>query len=596
MKYQLLSITLLCYCFSFAQLTVRNANFIYSENIVLYVENDVSIKESASHIYLRNDSQLIQGTSVTGNSGIGKLSVFQKGTVHNFAYNYWCSPVGNILADNALNRPFKANNQFYDYTGGLDPVDPTESSAATFTVGHNGSSSPLEISSRWLYTFDPGTVYSEWDFVAETGDVNTGYGFTMKGTSGSGSNQLYDFRGKPNNGTITTSVLLGEQTLVGNPYPSALDTRAYIWDTTNKLNINGTLYFWEQDLSVNSHYVADYVGGYATYTINESGPVTETFTPATFDTYNSDGSFNTTGSASSSGKQVKRYIPIGQGFMIEGTDVGVVRTTNAMRVFIKEGSQSEFFKTSNKTAKTNHEVVQYTDEGLAIIPDAYKRFRINVDFNNVYTRQLVHNFHDSATQGFDYGIESKSPENVASDAYWILDDVPYVAQANRFNEDLRIPLVLTLAEDKSIRFRIFDIQHFENSQSIYIYDNLNDIYVDLRQQNYDINLLEGNYNDRFEIVFRAEALSTEEFNDEDFLVIQNNNTSQLTILNPNQLEVKSVTLFDVSGKRIFNELNLEIQDRYSFSTKNLSDGVYITKVTFTNHSSMSKRVIVVRKN
>ena len=46
---------------------------------------------------------------------------------------------------------------------------------------------------------------------------------------------------------------------------------------------------------------------------------------------------------------------------------------------------------------------------------------------------------------------------------------------------------------------------------------------------------------------------------------------------------------------IFNEFNLETQDRYQFPTKNLSEGVYIAKVTFANKSSMSKKVIMSHK-
>jgi len=56
--------------------------------------------------------------------------------------------------------------------------------------------------------------------------------------------------------------------------------------------------------------------------------------------------------------------------------------------------------------------------------------------------------------------------------------------------------------------------------------------------------------------------------------------------------LQTVTLFDVSGKIIFNEQGLEMKDRYHFSTKNLSEGVYIAKVAFSDQSSMSKKVVV----
>ena len=281
-----------------AQISVSGNNYIYATtsvdapDVYVFVEDDVNLENSNSYFYLRNDAQLLQGTGSTGNSGVGKLSTYQSGTVNNFAYNYWCSPIGNTDLDNNANRSFRPNNNIYDVTAA-----PITSSLATYTTGLDGTSGPLVISSRWLYTYNPGTTYSEWNYISDSGTAAVGYGFTMKGTTG--GNQLYDFRGKPNNGTISTNVVAGDWTLVGNPYPSALDALDYIHDTQNQTSINGALYYWEQDATVNSHNVADYVGGYASYTINAAGTV-ETYTDATFDTYNSDGSLNTTGGSRTS--------------------------------------------------------------------------------------------------------------------------------------------------------------------------------------------------------------------------------------------------------------------------------------------------------
>jgi hypothetical protein len=594
--------------FAQADLFVSNGSFVYVDGdgfidgdptiAPIYVTNDIDM-EANGLVYLRDGAQLLQGNN-TGNSGLGRLSVFQNGTVHNWAYNYWCSPVGNVFQtdgttplDNSVNNPFKALNQLFDFIGDPNPdLNPITSTAATFTTNYDGVSSPLLISSRWIYTYDPGTVYSEWDFASDVGDVTTGYGFTMKGTSGSGNNQLYDFRGKPNNGTITAAVLNGEQTLVGNPYPSAIDARAYIWDAVNRNSINGTLYFWEQDLTVTSHYIAQYVGGYATYTINEFATL-GTFTPAPFNTHNPDGTINTPGSSSTSLKRLYRYIPIGQGFMVEGNSGAntTVRTTNAMRIYVKEGAQSEFFRTAENNS-VSYDEFTYNEDGLQIIPDDYKRFRLNVDFNETYTRQLLHNFHDTATDGFDYGLESKSPSNLDSDAYWTLNDEEYVAQAHAFDLDLRIPVVINIDEQQPLRFRIFDVQNFDD-QPIYLHDIENDLYVNLRTQNYNLNLPEGNYSDRFEITFTNEdTLSNEHVTISDFLIFQDNNNSLLTIKNPNSIVINSVTLFDVSGKQIFNAADLINQDTYTFSTKNLSDGIYVTVLSLDTNDSVSKKVVI----
>ena len=281
--------------------------------------------------------------------------------------------------------------------------------------------------------------------------------------------------------------------------------------------------------------------------------------------------------------------------MVKGAASGNLRMLNSMRTFQKESAgSSEFFRSSEPSERTEEE--RYTDDGLFIMPEDYKRFRINLDFNETYTRQLLQNFHAMATPGEDYGLETLSPAALNSDVYWPQGEKAYNAQAFAFDTELHIPLVINTSQDQPIRFRIFDVQNFDDNQPIFVHDLETNIYVNLREQNFEINLPQGNYSDRFEIVFQDQSLSTEAFNDEDFLVLQNNNTSQLTILNPNQLEVQSVTFFDVSGKIIFNEIGLEIKDSYHFSTKNLSEGVYIAKVAFANQSSMSKKVVVSQNN
>ena len=71
--------------------------------------------------------------------------------------------------------------------------------------------------------------------------------------------------------------------------------------------------------------------------------------------------------------------------------------------------------------------------------------------------------------------------------------------------------------------------------------------------------------------------------------------SQLVIANPEFLEIKSVVLTDVTGKQIFSKLNLSKTSRYEFSTKNLSDGIYVATVTLKNSNTLSKKVIIANK-
>jgi len=86
---------------------VGNNTFVYASDQYVYLKKDLELKASSSNFYLRNDGQLIQGTSGRGaNKGVGSLSVFQEGSVNNYQYNYWCSPIGNVATSTSTNNTF----------------------------------------------------------------------------------------------------------------------------------------------------------------------------------------------------------------------------------------------------------------------------------------------------------------------------------------------------------------------------------------------------------------------------------------------------------------------------------------------------------
>ncbi|WP_299364240.1 T9SS type A sorting domain-containing protein [Winogradskyella sp.] len=584
MKYSLIACLLLCFGIASAQLSVQNDAFVFVNDQVLFVNDDVNLDDANSSLYLRNEAQLLQGTGTTGNSGVGRLSIYQTGTVNQWSYNYWCSPVGN---NSALNGNEDARVALLNDATGL-----TTSVPALFTGGFNGIATPLTISDRWLWTFQTSTSYSDWVYVGSTGAINPGLGFTMKGNgTGITGSQLYDFRGKPNNGTISNPVSAGDFTLVGNPYPSAMDSAAFIHDSDNANAIEDTLFYWEQDGTIASHTLVDYVGGYSEFTINPAGTVITT-APAVFFTYDEQDNVLPLPPPGANGtKLARRYIPIGQGFMVQGIagTTGTVRAKNSHRVYEKEGTDSFFFRNSNPG-------LDYQENGLTLVPDDYKRFRVNVDFTvgeSQYTRQVVLNFHDSATFDHDRGLELMRSDNYASDAYFTLNDKSYSGQAYPFSETLTIPLIVDIEEQQPLRFRIFDVQNFDDSQGIYIHDIENELYIDLRHQDYDLNIEPGHYTDRFEIVFVAgETLSIDNFDISNLSIIQNNDIQLLNVINPNGTDVRSIEVFDVAGKLMINKAYSSVLNQYELSTAKLSDGVYIVNVTSDANTVKSKKIIV----
>ncbi|MHA7842514.1 MAG: T9SS type A sorting domain-containing protein [Winogradskyella sp.] len=624
MKNTLIACLLLCFSAVSAQsdLFVSNGSYIYVDgtgfssgpNVApLFVTDDVNL-ETNSHIYLRNDAQLLQGNNV-GNSGTGELSVYQNSEVNQFAYHYWCSPVGGISASTA-NNPFTVNqidDPLYITATPIDSGDPTFLNVLNGTPNMTSTSPDLVISTKWLYTFEVSDEYSEWNPLTETSTINPGLGFTMKGMGPSGGtvNQIFDFRGKPNNGTITNPIASGQFTLIGNPYPSAIDAADFLWDPQN-INLDevssppagttGAIYYWEQDpANSNSHLIEDYVGGYASFTCTEpdgSDNVVISTVDAPYNFHLSDGSVAATPPAGTGSRQMGRYIPVGQGFMVEGaTGIpggSLVYLKNSHRNFIKESStESYFFRGTTESGSNLDPISQYDENGNFIVPNDYKRFRVIISFNELYSRELLANFHDSATEGFDYGLEAKRPNELLSDAYWTQDDESFVIQAHAFDTELRIPLIIDIEEQQPLSFGIYDIQNFDDNQGIYIYDSNYDLYQDLRALNYHINIEPGNYTDRFEIVFTpSQSLSIDDFEASDLTIRQDNNIQQLSVINPNGLDVKAIEVFDVAGKRMLNQAYDSVSNRYKLSTVNLSDGVYVVNVTANSNTVKSEKIII----
>jgi hypothetical protein len=579
----------------FAQLYVSNNSYVYNKGTVVYAKGNLELNGANSNFYLRNEGQFVQGTTGTSsNTGVGKLSVFQEGTVNNYAYNYWCSPVGNASAT--------PGNEDFGITMLNVPTTNIASTPATISSAtYNGTSGAgaLTIASYWIFRFLSQANYSTWVQSAATADIEAGQGFTMKGTSGTdatnvgettanntGSAQRYDFRGKPNDGTITVGVAADNFTLTGNPYPSALHVNAFLLDPTNT-DCTGIAYYWEQDKTINSHSLLAYRGGYGTYSplgLLSNG----IYVPAFFSSYNIDGTINVTGS--SSGLVIERkYAPIGQGFMIKGRATGSpvsVTLRNAHRDYYKEaGTLSQFERVSN-----------VLNENQPIGINSTSHIRLNTIINNANTRQLALAFLPNATDGVDRGIDAMSPDSdLTNDVYFFLDNEKYVIEGVNFDVEKRIPIGVNVSGNSTFKFSIVQVVNFNEDQEVYLFDAIDGSYHNLIEGDYEVSLPTGIYNNRFEITFKNEALSIANPINENIFVVQNNSSQQLVISNPTMMEIKSVTLFDISGKLLFNKTKLDVKDRYEFSTASLSEAVYLVKIQSSDGQSYSQKIIVSSK-
>ncbi|NND10508.1 MAG: DUF2341 domain-containing protein, partial [Flavobacteriaceae bacterium] len=247
-------------------------------------ENEINnswLLELNGALDLEDDSQLVQTEhSDLVTSATGKILRRQEGNTNIYWYNYWSSPVGTLGAttlsdnngptNNTNNTPFR-----------IDMLKDADGDALAFTSNFDGDEGLL--SNRWLYSYQNGLTYWDWVALTPTSPIEPGIGYIHKGT-GYDSNpdmditeQGYIFEGKPNNGTIlieaddVTNIYEatngGESvkdttlvtSLVGNPYPSALDARQFIADNAGV--IQGTIQLWEQ-WAGGTHILGEYEGGY----------------------------------------------------------------------------------------------------------------------------------------------------------------------------------------------------------------------------------------------------------------------------------------------------------------------------------------------
>lgn len=592
------------FCFSqaYSQMFVSDNSSVYVNNEFVYITIGLELNGINSNFYLRNDAQLLQASTLAStNKGAGSLTVYQEGSVNNFQYNYWCSPVGGGSAD--------VGNSDFGIGQLMDVNTLTTSTNAVILASNNydGTASPLAIAPYWIWKL-PSVASSNWVYVGSASTLSAGEGFTMKGTSGTNSNmvsgvqnnpgskQRYDFRGKPNDGTIAIPVLTDKLVLTGNPYPSAIDLSDFLISATNS---TGIAYFWEQDKMNDSHYLTDYRGGYGTYS-PAGGSGNGVYTPATFYSYDDYGNeVTTTGMGAT---YERRFSPIGQGFIIRGTVDGTVEMNNSFRAYVKEAKSnfSEFEKNS-KTKKLNNtngflgaipsvSGFDYTTVSTAAIP----QIRLNSLLNNEGVRQVVLAFHSEATDGIDHAMDAAiTGTNTLADMYFVVENKEFVIDVVKFDIDKKIPLGFKNSAVANYKISVNEILNLTEAENVYFHDKITDSYFDIKNGFHELNLPAGTNNTQFEITFKKNvALGIDDVEKEDFVLYQNNKAKNLIISNPKQKELLACNLYDIVGKLIFTKTDLGSNADYSFSTSGLSDGIYIVKLSSIENTDFSQKIIV----
>ena len=521
-------------------------------------------------IDLEGKSQLVQNsTSDLDVTSSGYIERDQQGQSNLYNYNYWSSPV------NPIN--ITANNTNYTVAGVMKDGTTSTPQNITWVGGYNGlPTSPISLARYWLFKFETSTNnYANWIRFLETDALRAGQGYTLKGSGASTTTQNLTFVGKPNNGTINGNTIGANQLLLaGNPYSSALSVVQFIND--NLSSTSGTLYFWEHYTTNNTHILSDYQGGYATR--NLTGGVA----PVSPSLISGQGS---------STRIPGKFIPIGQGFFINGNSSGgTINFNNGQRAFHKEDDidSNPLFRTatSDKTSKTsnNPDLIQ---------EDTFMKIRLGFNSNNNHHRQVLLGFmNENATNGIDPGYDALIFDNFPNDMCFLKDENQLIIQGvGFFDESASFPIAVKTNVEGIVSFTLDGLENVDPNQAIYIYDGLSDTYHDIRNENFEVNMPVGTNYTRFSLRFTVRLkVDSNTINDIPIKYIQNGN---ILVINNNLLDitVEKVTLFNIFGQSV-TSWNVENQEQQNIQIpiKNISTGVYIAKIK-TSNGNLSKKVI-----
>ena len=499
------------------------------------IVNDLTVN-ARGVLNIDHEGSLIMFNDLGTITNDGDINVYRStSTMEQYDYHYWSSPidystnttpVASVLTDFFASRIYKYN-----------------------TIAFNDLDND---------NFDD----EQNDWVNYSSDMKSGTGYAAMTSSPGERNTI--FSGKVNNGVISVNVALSNDengdedgdeddwNLLGNPYPSAISADEFI---TQNSTINGTLYFWT--------HVDD-------ISIDNPGPDTYNYSTDDYAMYSLAG-----GVKSESNSAVPTgIIETGLGFFVDAISPGPVEFNNSMR-------SKSYANNNSFSASSTNEIIEKD------------RFWLNLTNPNGAFSQILIGFFENATLEKDRlydGVRLKGSNYID---FYSLDNTSYeygIQGRPAFDENESIVLGYQSNILGNLSIDLGDREGVLSETPIYITDHYLSITHDLTIAPYSFNTEVGTFNDRFEIAFNEESLSTNDIQvDTKTLQITELQNGQVQIKVPSQFEMASIQIMDISGKVIYNFSTQGYSQ--TFSLNNLSKTAYLVTVELNNGQTITKKAI-----
>ncbi|OUR91634.1 hypothetical protein A9Q87_10035 [Flavobacteriales bacterium 34_180_T64] len=559
--------------FQACSLTVNNGfTLTISNNTFVEVENDVTVDGA---ILVRTQGAFVQNNDLGNVSVTGNVTVEKETAPINiwYEYTYWSSPVSGETIGNGLDESSPTRRFWFNAANYRDSTMESANDDAT----DPGQDDIDDDGNDWVFSND-----------ADPMTPGIGYAATHDpiGFIGAGSYK-YIFEGPFNNGVIHSPVLRNDVetsdtdwNFIGNPYASSIDADIFL--NTNIYNagtnaggmLEGAIYLW----SHNTNPEPDANGN-------------EVLNFATSDYATINGASETAG-----GDMVtpNRFIPSGQGFFVvfsntRPTTSGNVIFNNSMRL-ANTTSNSQFFRSSNNEINT--------DNATSID----NKLWLNLTSDNGVFNQISVAYVDGATDEEDgryYDAPRNQSTGSASYMYSTIENIPeskFVIQGkqpNSLNIDEIIPLGFYTTIDEATLYVIslHNLQgEFLSNNTMYLIDSLFGLTHNLSASDYTFTSELGDFKERFQIVFREDALSLNdlELTSNGLTIIELTDGDVKFNVRQNFV-IKSVEIIDMLGRSLYQLRGNSHTEIYNLS--NLSQAAYIAKVELTNGQIITKRAI-----
>lgn len=420
--------------------------------------------------------------------------------------------------------------------------------------------SPQTVANRF-YVYNPltGTNGSYDAIIPSSNDFIPTKGYLVRAPN-NWSSTVYSpysgvFRGTFNNAYFKSVIKKGTSgyNAIGNPYPSTISANDFILKNTfnrgtENQTIDGTLYFWTHtQQAVSGTYP---LNNYATYTLL-------------------GGTASAAGGAAPNGT-----IQVGQGFIVNAVVPSYVSFSNEMRL---ANNGNQFFRAFNPSAVTAAPVEKH-------------RIWVNLKNQTGQFSQVLVGYMSEATNDYDFGIDGLTFGNQGSNLYSIVAENKYAVQGRvlPFTTEDIIPLGVVIVEPDiyEIELEAFD-GLFAESQNIYLKDKVLNVVHDLKIAAYTFNTTEATLENRFEIVFKNEALSNNLEEISNLTIHQSDNHVYVKTAND---EIEQIEVYDLLGRRIFYKTEIN-ESTFNFSVQGLKNQVLAVKLTTKNKGITTTKIL-----